>query len=188
VTQTKWPPTNPGRFIVLIQPNFIDELVKAGKLLPAQHPVIGRVGVGLFTRADATAPNISTPEALKHALLSADALVFSNVAAGNYFATVLERLGIFEEVKGKVTRGSPAEVIMRVVQGKGHDIGVGTVTLIPLDKRLKLIGPLPTDLQGYLVYAAAIMSNAPSPDAGKDFVRFLTSPASQAALAAAGAN
>ena len=146
--------------IVLIQPNFIDELVKAGKLLPAQYPVIGRVGVGLFTRADATAPNISTPEALKHALLSADALVFSTVAAGNYFATVLERLGISEEVKGKITRGSPADVIMRVVQGKGDDIGVGTMTLIPLDKRLKLIGPLPRDLQSYLVYAAAIMSNA----------------------------
>ena len=60
------------------------------------------------------------------------------------------------------------------------------MTLIPLDKRLNLIGPLPRDLQSYLVYAAAIMSNAPSPDAGKDFVRFLTSPASQAALAAAG--
>jgi len=174
--------------IVLIQPNFIDELVKAGKLVPGQHPVIGRVGVGLFTRADATAPNISTAEALKHALLSADSLVFSNVATGNYFATVLERLGISEEVKGKVTRGSPADVIARVVQGKGNDIGVGTMTLIPLDKRLKLIGPLPRDLQSYLVYAAAIMNSAPSPDAGKDFVRFLTSPASQAALAAAGAN
>jgi molybdate transport system substrate-binding protein len=141
-----------------------------------------------FTRADGAAPDISTPEALKQALLSADALVFSNVATGNYFAMVLERLSISEEVKGKVIRGSPADVAARVAQGKGNDIGVGTITLIGLDKRLKLIGPLPGDLQSYLVYAAAIMANAPSPEAGRDFIRFLTSPSSQAALAAAGAN
>jgi ABC-type glycerol-3-phosphate transport system substrate-binding protein len=36
--------------------------------------------------------------------------------------------------------------------------------------------------------AAAIMGNAPSPEAAKDFIRFLTSPSSQASLAAAGAN
>ena len=174
--------------VVIVQPNFIDELVTAGKLVAGQHPRIGRVGIGLFTRADGTVPDISTPEALKQALLSADALVFSNVATGNYFTTVLERLGISEAVQGKVIRGSPADVAARVAQGKGNDIGVGTMTLIGLDKRLKLIGPLPGELQSYLVYAAAIMGNAPSPDAGRDFIRFLISPSSQAALAAAGAN
>ncbi len=174
--------------VVIIQPNFIDELVKAGKLAPGDHPVVARVGIGLFTRADDTVPDISTVSALKQALLSADALVFSNVAAGNYFATVLERLGISETVKGKVTRASPADVVLRVVEGKGSDIGVGTITLILLDRRLKLIGPLPGELQSYLVYVAAIMNNAPSPEAGRDLIRFLTSPGARAAFTAAGAN
>jgi molybdate transport system substrate-binding protein len=174
--------------VVIVQPNFIDDLVKDGKVVPGEHPVIGRVGIGLFMRADAIAPAIPTTVALKEALLSADALVFSNVAGGNYFATVLERLGISETVKAKVARGSPADVLVRTVQGKGNDIGVGAMTLILADKRLRLVGPLPDDLQSYLVYAAAMMSSATSPEAGKNFIRFLASPASQAALAAAGAN
>ena len=175
--------------VVIIQPNFIEELVNAGKLAPGSHPIVARVGIGLFTRADAANPDISTPAALKQALLSADALVFNNVASGNYFATVLERLGIAEAVKDKVTRASPADVVTRIVQGKGtiNDIGVGTITLILVDKRLKMIGPLPGELQSYLVYAAAIASSAQSRDAGMDFIRFLTSAGARAAFTAAGA-
>jgi molybdate transport system substrate-binding protein len=173
--------------VVIIQPNFIDELVKAGKLAPREHPIVARVGIGLFVRAGTATPDISTPEALKQALLRADALVFSNVAAGNYFATVLERLGISEAVKGKVTRASPADVVTRIVQGTGKDIGVGTITLILKDKRLKLVA-LPGELQSYLVYAAAIANNAQSPDAGRDFIRFLASPSARSAFTAAGAD
>jgi molybdate transport system substrate-binding protein len=174
--------------VVIIQPNFIDELVKAGKLVPGERPVVGRVGIGLFVRADVGAPNISTSVALKLALLSSDALVFNNVASGNYFATVLERLEISEAMKSKVIRASPVDVSTRIVQGKGNDIGVGTVPLILMDKRLKLVGPLPDDLQSYLVYVAAIMTNAESPDAGKAFIRFLASPDARTTFSKAGAN
>jgi molybdate transport system substrate-binding protein len=174
--------------VVIIQPNFIDELVKAGKLAPGEHPIVARVGIGLFVRAGTATPDISTPEALKQALLRADALVFSNVAAGNYFATVLDRLGISETVKGKVTRASPADVVTRIVQGTAKDIGVGTITLILKDKRLKLVGPLPAELQSYLVYAAAIANNAQSPDAGRGFIQFLASPSARSAFTASGAD
>jgi len=174
--------------VVIIQPSFIDELVKAGKLAPGDHPVVARVGIGLFVRAGTATPDISTPEAFEQALVSADALVFNNVATGNYFATVLERLGISEAVKNKVTRASPADAVTRIVQGKGNDVGVGTITLILKDGRLKLIGPLPGELQSYLVYAAAIANNAQSPAAGREFIRFLASPGARAAFTTAGVN
>ncbi len=51
--------------VLIIQPNFIDELVKAGKVVPREHPVIGRVGFGLAVRADAPARDIATTEAFK---------------------------------------------------------------------------------------------------------------------------
>ena len=60
-----------------------------------------------------------------------------------------------------------------IVQGKGNDIGVYPVTFILADKRLKLIGELPSEFQSYLVYAAALMTGAQSPDAATEFIRFL---------------
>ena len=174
--------------VIIIQPNFINDLVGAGKIVAGQYPTIACVGIGLFTRADANAPDVSTVAAFKQALLDADALVFSNVAAGNYFATVLERLGIVEAVKGKITRASPPDVVARIVEGKGNDIGVMAVTLIIADKRLKLGGVLPSEFQSYLLYVAAPMVNSQAPEAAKEFIRFLALPQSKKEFVAAGAD
>jgi molybdate transport system substrate-binding protein len=161
--------------VVIVQPNFIDELIKAGKLWANERSIVGRVGIGLFVRAKAPVPDISTSPSLKKALLNADAIVFNNVASGNYFDAVLDRLEIADAVKSKVTRASPVDVASLIVQGKGNDIGVGTIPLIMVDKRLTLVGPLPSNLLNYLVYAAAIARNAQSLDAGREFIRYLAS-------------
>jgi hypothetical protein len=53
----------------------------------------------------ADAPDVSTVSAFKQTLLG-DAC-FQNVAAGNYFATVLERLGIADAIEGKSRARQP---------------------------------------------------------------------------------
>jgi molybdate transport system substrate-binding protein len=172
--------------VLIIQPSFLAELVKAGKVLQGEHPVVGRVGFGLAVRTGVPARDISTTEAFRQALLSADSLVFNNVASGNYFATVLARLGIADAVKAKVIRAEPAAVFERVIQGKGNDIGVGTIPLINTTKGLQLLGPLPAEVQSYIVYAAAQMTSSASPHAGRAFLNFLSGPAAKPALAANG--
>jgi molybdate transport system substrate-binding protein len=173
--------------VIIIQPNFIEELVTAAKLAAGEHPIIARVGIGLMVRADTDAPDVSTADSLKQALLAADSIVFSNVAGGNAFAKVLEQLDIAETVKDKVTRTAPADVISRILQSKGRDIGVGATTLILADPRLKLAGPLPGALQSYLVYAAASTIAGQQSEPAKTLIRFLASPAAKRQFAAAGA-
>lgn len=80
--------------LVIIQPAFIGELVKAGKVVAGDHPTVARVGVGLMVRADAKAPDVASVEAFKQALQAADTIVFNNVASGNAFAQVLDRVGL----------------------------------------------------------------------------------------------
>lgn len=173
--------------VVIVQPNFLAELAAKGKVDAGDHPAFSRVGVGLAVRANAPSRDIKTGEALKQVLLSADTIVFNNVASGNYFAKVLERLGIAEAVKAKIVRTAPREVYERILPGSGDDIAFGTITLIRADKRLKLIGPLPAELQTYLQYAAIPLTGTPNMKAAVEFVRFLFTPAVKAQLAAAGA-
>jgi molybdate transport system substrate-binding protein len=186
IIQKKVTDGEPGD-VLIIQPNFINDLVASGKVAAGQHPSIAKVGIGLFVRADAQAPDVSTVAAFRQALLNADALVFSNVAAGNYFATVLERLGIANAVRDKVLRASPPDVVARVVQGKGSDIGVMVVTLIKADKRLQLIGTLPAEFQSYLVYAATPLVSSHSPGVAGEFTDFLSSPQARKEFIASGA-
>lgn len=172
--------------VVIVQPNFLAELAAKGKVDPGDHPAFGRIGVGLAARADAPSRDIKTADALRQVLLRADTLVFNNVASGNQFARVLERLGIADEIKAKVVRTEPRETFARILSSSGNDLAVGTLTQIRADKRLKLIGPLPPELQTYLQYAAIPMTGAPNMKAAVEFVRFLFSPGAKAQLAAAG--
>ncbi len=171
--------------LVIVQPNFIEGLVKAGKVEAGDHPVIARVSIGFMVRAGANAPDVSTSEAVKQALLKVDTLVFNNVATGNAFAKILERLGIADALKDKIVRMGPAEVTTRILQGTGNELGVGPTPLIRADKRLTLAGALPAELQSYILYAAAPMTNAPAPNAASEFIQFLASPQAKAQFAAA---
>ena len=172
--------------VVIVQPNFLAELASTGKVDAGDHPAFGRIGVGLAARADAPSRDIKTADALKQVLLKADTIVFNNVASGNQFAKVLDRLGIAEEVKAKVVRTEPGKMYEPILNGSKDDIAAGTVTQIRADKRLKLIGQLPAELQTYLQYAAIPMTGAPNMKAAVEFVRFLFTPAVKAQLAAAG--
>ena len=173
--------------VVILQPEFVDELVKAGKAVPGQHPLVGRLGFGLASRAGASsAMDFATTAGFKQALLNADSLIFNNLASGDNFAKVLERLGIAEAVKAKVVRLDPRAVYDRVIQGKGNDVAVMTLPLIKTRTTLRLLGPLPPELQIYIVYAAASITSATSRQAGKVFIDFLSSPAAKAMFAANG--
>ena len=143
--------------VLIIQPDHAADLIKTGKVVRGEHPMIGRVGLGLAARADAPPQGIATVEALRQVLLKADTLVFNTVASGNQFAAVLERLNIAEAVKAKVVRLPPGPRIYdRIIQGKGNDI------------------------------AAAPMTATASPVAANRFIAFLTSPAAKASFSANG--
>lgn len=161
--------------VVIIQPDILDELTRAGKLPVAGRALVARVGIGLAVRADAPVPDIGDATKLRQALLDADTLVFNNVASGNYFASVLDRLGIADSVKAKVVRLPPAAVFERVKSGVGRDIAVGTVPLITADKGLRLAGALPAEMQNYIDYAAAPMSASASSEGAAAFTAFLRS-------------
>lgn len=76
----------------------------------------------------------------------------------------------------------------RIVQGSGNDLGVGPTPLILANNHVKLAGVLPTELQTYILYAAAPMTHAQAPDVAQHFIRLLGSPQAKAQFAAAEVN
>jgi molybdate transport system substrate-binding protein len=135
-----------------------------------------------MARADAPSADISTVESFKDTILNAKSLIFNNVASGNYFAELLDRLGIGEAVKKKVVRADSSIVFQRILQGDRNDIGVATIPLIKATKGLRLIGPLPAELQNYLIYLAALMTSATRPRAAAAFIDFLCGNAAKVAF------
>lgn len=173
--------------VLIVQLDHITNLMKAGTVVRGEHPVVGRVGLGLAIRTEAPPQSIATEALLREVLLKADTLLFNTVASGNQFAEVLASMNLTDAVKSKVIRLPPGPAIYEsVIRGNGNDIAVGVIPLINETKGVRLIGALPAELQRYQVYVAAPMRAARSAEAARSFVAFLTGPAAKAAFSTHG--
>ena len=174
--------------VVIAPPAVLDELAKTGKI-GNERVALGRVGMGVAVRAGAPIPDISNVEALKRSVLAAESLVFTRGSSGVYFEALLKKMGLYEQVEGKISRYEDGESVMgHVLKGKGKEVSVGQLTEIRLylDKGLRLVGPLPAEVQNYTSYAGATMTARPNAEVARAFVRHLGGPDGQAVFAAAG--
>jgi len=174
--------------VVIAPPAALEEFAGAGKLA-AERASLGRVGLGVAVRPGAELPDISSTDALKRSILQADSIVFNRASTGIYLENLLKKMGVYDEILSKTTRYPDAGAVMEhVLKGKGKEIGFGPVTEILLhkDKGLKLVGPLPADVQNYTSYSAAPMTAAANAELARSFVRYLGGAESKGLFVAAG--
>ena len=175
--------------ILISPPAAISAAAKEGKVLANTRVPIGRVGAGIIVRASAPSPDVSSVDAMKKALLGADSIVYNTASSGLYLDQLFAKMGILDQLKPKTTRYADGAAVMEhVIKGKGNEIGFGAITEIKLyeAKGLKLVGPLPADVQNYTSYEAAMMTNAPAADAARAVLKVLATPAGKAAFVSAG--
>jgi molybdate transport system substrate-binding protein len=174
--------------VVIVPPAILDEFATAGKV-EKERVIVGRVAMGVAVRAGAPAPDNKNVEALKRSVQAAESLVFSRGSSGVYFEGLLKKMGIYEQVVGKITRyDDGASVWGHVLRGKGNEVSFGQITEIRLyrDKGLRLVGPLPAEVQNYTSYAGAPMTARSTMEVARAFVRHLGSPEGKSLFAAAG--
>jgi molybdate transport system substrate-binding protein len=171
--------------VIIVGKPALEDYIRQGKIAADTHTPIARVGMGVAASAGSPKRDVSSAEALKRVLLDAKSLVYNpEGAAGIHLVTVLERLGISEQVKPK----------MKPVAGGGlQAVAAGTVELgfaftnqILSTAGVQLVGPFPPELQRYNSSTAGVATAAQQPEAAKALIKFLTSPAAAAVIKAKG--
>ena len=161
--------------VIIAPPATIETFAKDGKVT-GERVNVGRVGLGVAVRPGAPVPDISSGETVRRAVLDAESVVFNRASTGIYFENLLKKWGIYEQIEPKTTRyPDGASVMKHVLHGKGREIGVGPITEILLEKEkgLRLVGPLPADIQNYTSYTATLMTSGSNAEAARSFVRYL---------------
>jgi molybdate transport system substrate-binding protein len=156
--------------------SLVEELTKEGKLLAGTHVVFAKSGIGVAVRAGAPKPDISSVDALKTSLLDARTIAYSAGASGVYIASMLQKIGIYDQVKSKVVAVKPSEPVGEVVARGDAEIGFHQVSeLLPV-KGIQYLGPLPAEIQNITVYSGGIRSGTKVEVAAKALVIFLSTP------------
>ena len=175
--------------LAILTPAAINTLADKGRLAAGSRKDLARVGIGVVVKEGAAKPDISTDEAFKKALLAAQSIAYIDPAAGGssgiYVARMLEKLGIAADMKGKSRLIPGGAVAENIAKGEA-ELGIHQISEILPVKGVTLVGPLPTDLQNYTVYAAAVSATAKEPAGAKALVEMLSGPAAADVLKAKG--
>lgn len=156
-------------------------LAGEGYLAPGFRPLV-RSHIGAAVRDGAAVPDISTPEALRAALLGAGQVAVAASASGIYLRTeVFPALGIAGEMEERA-RTIYSERVGRVVARGEAGLGFQQVAEILPIAGVRMIGRLPEPFRRPFIFGAALgRETARGEEAGR-FLDFLEGPEAAAIL------
>lgn len=171
--------------IVILSAEVMDQAIKNKWVQMGSVTEVGRVGVGVAVNEKAAMPDISTTAAFKATLLAAKSIVMVDPAtgtSGKHLAEVFQRLGVADAIKARTTYLAGGYVVEPVGRGE-IELGLHQITEILPVKGIKLVGPLPAELQKVTIYQAAVTARPANIESAKAFLVHLQAPAVRAFFA-----
>jgi len=166
--------------VALVTSDFMDVLVREGRVAAGSRAPIAQSGIGVGVRAGAPKPDIATPEALKRTLLAAKAITYAQDGASRvHIEKMLDSFGISEAMAPRtILEQGSIRSTARVAQGDA-DLVITLISEILPIQGIELVGPLPAAFQSYVSFSAGVGAKAGEPAAAAALVRFLTGPSAR---------
>jgi molybdate transport system substrate-binding protein len=170
--------------VLILSRAGIGVLMQQGRVVPDSDVTLASSGVAIAVKAGARKPDIATPEALKQTLLDAKSIAYSEPSAGGasgvYFAKLIERMGIADQMKPKTKFPPPGGFSAELLLTGEAELAVQQKPELLHVAGAEIVGMLPGDLNMITEFAGAIMSGSKNPDAAKAVIEMLRSQESKA--------
>jgi molybdate transport system substrate-binding protein len=170
--------------LLLLTRAQIDELDAAGCIVQGSVTDVGHVKTGIAIRADAKInPDIHDAASLKATLAGASSLYCPDMkqsTAGLHVLNMLKELGIWEEMKGRISEHPNGATAMRMMDSSNDEnsLGCTQVTEILYTPSVRLVGLLPKGFELSTVYSIAVPKRSTEPEAALAAIAKLCGPAS----------
>ena len=161
----------------MLLPDVDDEIQAAGKIVPGRSE-IARVPVALGLRGEVPNPDVSTPAAIKVAMLNAKSVKYAPTGAA--VMTVKKILSTLD-IAGKIHDSSTVQTEVPLAPGE-YEINIYPLSEIIPNKKVKNLGAVTAQLQVPVIIEATVGKNTADPKAARALIRFLQGPAIDQAL------
>jgi molybdate transport system substrate-binding protein len=178
--------------LLILTKQSLDGLTKDGKASVGADATFSSSGMAVVVKKGAPKPDIATPDAFKRALLAAKAIAYSDPAAGGasgvYFAKLLERIGVADEMKAKTLHPPPSGNAANLVVSGEAELAIQQEPEVMSVAGVDLVGPLPGDLNNITIYSAGVGAGSAQAEAAQAAIKFLHTPDAKAVFKARGLN
>jgi molybdate transport system substrate-binding protein len=163
--------------VAMLLPDVDDEIQAAGKIVPGRFE-IARAPVALGLRGETPSPDVSSPAAIKVALLNAKSVKYSPTGAA--LMTVRKILSTLD-ISDKIRDFSAVREEVPLAAGE-YEINIYPLSEIISNRRLKNLGAVIPQLQVPAIIEATVGKNAADPKTALALIRFLQGPTIDQAL------
>ena len=166
--------------LIILTDALIGELVTAGLAEAATVANLGLVATGVAVPLGAAIPDITSPDALRDAILAADGVFTGdpeNATAAIHFKSVLEKLGVMDRIADRFHTypGGQEAMAAMAVSGLSRPIGCTQITEIRNVEGVHYVGDLPDPHGLSTTYTAAVASKAEHPEIAQRLIELMTS-------------
>lgn len=164
--------------VVVLTAALLDELAEGGDVESTSIAPLGRVHTAIAVRDGDAAPDVSTAEALRSALLAADAIYLPDVersTAGAHCGAMLRSMGIREQAAPKLkVLANGVSAMRELAQSPAvRAIGCTQVTEIASTPGVMQVGPLPGEFELTTTYSVAVAVRAQQRESAERFAALL---------------
>lgn len=153
----------------------IDQLVTEGIVDPASVVPVAQAQFGIAVHPDLPPFPLENAEDLIGALRAAPSICYSRAgASGIYFETLIDRLGIGDEVRAKSIVIPQGLTAAEVAAGRAV-LAIQQMSELRAVEGVRIAGPLPPDCQQTTDFSAAIFADAQDRAGAERFLAVLTS-------------
>lgn len=144
-----------------------------------------RSGMAIAVRAGAEAPDISSEDAVRRAVLAGPRIGYSTGPSGDHLISLCARWGLAGD-SDRLVKAPPGVPVGKLLADGDADLGVQQLSELIHAPGVQVIGPLPPEIQAITVFSAGVSARSEHPAEAEALITFLASPEADAAKRAQG--
>jgi molybdate transport system substrate-binding protein len=153
----------------------MNALEKGGLILPETRTILLTNQLVLITAPESnlkTLQDLSNPEVKRIALGEP-----RSVPVGQYAEEVFTKEGLIDTLRPKFVLGNNVRQVLQFVESGNAQAGIVYITDAKTTTKVKVAQTIPENLHTPIVYPVAVVKASKNPEAAKQFVQYLSSPA-----------
>ena len=167
--------------VVVLASDAIDKLIATGHVLADSKIDLVLSGVSVAVQAGTPRPDISTEEAVRHAVLAAKSISYSTGPSGVALVQLFERWGIAAHIQSRLVQAPPGVPVGSLVARGDVALGFQQLSELIHQEGIEVVGPLPPAIQITTTFSGGVCAGSGHAQAVRALLEFMASPQAEAA-------
>ena len=165
--------------MVVLASNVMAKLQDEGHVRPGSVQGFTRSGMAIAVRAGAEAPDISSEDAVRQAVLAASRIGYSTGPSGDHLLSLCARWGMPADSE-RLVKAPPGVPVGKLVADGDADLGFQQLSELIHVQGLQVVGPLPAEIQAVTIFSAGVCVRSDRPAETEALIAFLVAPEADA--------